>query len=430
MNLRLLLTFTPAVISSMAAIADVPELNMPIIQTKYTADPSPMLHNDTIFLYTSHDESDAEGFKMYDWLLYTTTDMVNWQDRGAVASLDNFKWHDGKNGAWAQQVVERNGKYYMYCPIHGHGIGVLTADSPYGPFTDPIGKPLVWQKEHWYDIDPTVFIDDDGQAYLYWGNPEIYYVKLNKDMISFDGDVHKVQQTIDGFGAPGPKERVKDGVYKDFYTEGPWFYKRNGKYYLLYAAGGVPEHIAYSMSDTPVGPWKYMGEIMPLSDTGSFTNHAGVVDYKGKSYFFYHTGKLPHGGGFGRSVAVEEFSYNPDGTFPTIMPTDSGVPAIATFNPYKRNEAETMAWSEGIKVEPNSKTGVYVSDVHDGDYIRLSNVDFGSGGPRTFCASVASALRGGTLEVRLDKRMESLSLRSMSPAPADGKNGGFLRLRL
>ena len=132
----------------------------------------------------------------------------------------------------------------------------------------------------------------------------------------------------------------------------------------------------------------------------------------------------------GRSVAVEEFSYNPDGTFPTIMPTDSGVPAIATFNPYKRNEAETMAWSEGIKVEPNSKTGVYVSDVHDGDYIRLSNVDFGSGGPRTFCASVASALRGGLLKSVLIKRMESLSLRSMSPAPADGKNGGFLRLRL
>ncbi|WP_301748679.1 family 43 glycosylhydrolase, partial [uncultured Duncaniella sp.] len=171
----------------MAAIADVPELNMPIIQTKYTADPSPMLHNDTIFLYTSHDESDAEGFKMYDWLLYTTTDMVNWQDRGAVASLDNFKWHDGKNGAWAQQVVERNGKYYMYCPIHGHGIGVLTADSPYGPFTDPIGKPLVWQKEHWYDIDPTVFIDDDGQAYMYWGNPNLYCVKLNEDMISYSG---------------------------------------------------------------------------------------------------------------------------------------------------------------------------------------------------------------------------------------------------
>ena len=76
-------------------------------------------------------------------------------------------------------------------------------------------------------------------------------------------------------------------------------HKREGKYYLLYAAGGVPEHIAYSMSGGPLGPWKYMGEIMPLQDTGSFTNHCGVIDYKGNSYFFYHTGKLPGGGGSG-----------------------------------------------------------------------------------------------------------------------------------
>lgn len=124
----------------------LPKLNMPVIQTKYTADPAPIVHNDTVYLYTTHDEDDAEGFKMRDWLLYTSTDMVNWQDRGAVASLKDFEWYKGDNGAWAECVVERNGKWYMYCPIHGHGIGVLVADSPYGPFKDPIGKPLVWQK--------------------------------------------------------------------------------------------------------------------------------------------------------------------------------------------------------------------------------------------------------------------------------------------
>ncbi len=107
--------------------------------------------------------------------------------------------------------------------------------------------------------------------------------------------------------------------YKDCYTEGPWFMKRGKNYYMIYAAGGVPEHIAYSMSKKPFGPWKYMGEIMPLEDTGSFTNHCGVTDFKGKSYFFYHTGKL--GGGLGRSVAVEEFKYNADGTFPIIHHT-------------------------------------------------------------------------------------------------------------
>ncbi|MDO5447456.1 MAG: family 43 glycosylhydrolase, partial [Prevotellaceae bacterium] len=119
----------------------------PLVQTKYTADPAPYVHGDTIYLYTTHDEDDAEGFKMYDWLLYTSTDMVNWTDHGAVASLADFKYFDGNNGAWALQVIERGGKWYMYCPIHGHGIGVLVSDSPYGPFKDPLGKPLVWQRE-------------------------------------------------------------------------------------------------------------------------------------------------------------------------------------------------------------------------------------------------------------------------------------------
>lgn len=96
-----------------------------------------------------------------------------------------------------EQVIERDGKWYMYCPIHGHGIGVLVADSPYAPFKDPIGKPLVWQKEHWYDIDPTVFIDDDGQAYMYWGNPNTYYVKLNKDMISYSGEIVQIPHIKD-----------------------------------------------------------------------------------------------------------------------------------------------------------------------------------------------------------------------------------------
>ena len=118
----------------------------PIIQTKYTADPAPMVYNDTVFLYTTHDEDDAEGFKMLDWLLYTSTDMVNWTDHGAVASLKSFDWVKRDNGAWAEQVIERNGKFYMYCPIHGNGIGVLVSDSPYGPFKDPLNKPLVWQK--------------------------------------------------------------------------------------------------------------------------------------------------------------------------------------------------------------------------------------------------------------------------------------------
>lgn len=165
----------------------------PIIQTKYTADPAPLVYNDTVFLYTSHDEDDAMGFKMQDWLLYSSTDMVNWTEHGAVASLKDFAWVPYDNGAWAVQCVERNGKFYLYCPMPGNvGIGVLVADSPYGPFKDPIGKPLIKNSNH--DIDPTVMIDDDGQAYMYWGNPKVYYVRLNDD-ISYSGEI--TQDTLE-----------------------------------------------------------------------------------------------------------------------------------------------------------------------------------------------------------------------------------------
>ena len=227
--------------------------------------------------------------------------MVNWTDHGSPLALESFAWADDR--AWAGQCIERHGKFYWYVCAHSKltntmAIGVAVGDSPIGPFKDAIGKPLC--DGEWAYIDPTVFIDDGGQAYLYWGNPELFYAELNEDMISLKGKVSIIKQTVEGFGAPNPKERQRDIKYMDTYVEGPWFYKRGRKYYLLYAAGGVPEHIAYSMSDNPVESWKYMGEIMPLQDIGSFTNHCGVVDYKGNSYFFYHTGKLPGGGGFCR----------------------------------------------------------------------------------------------------------------------------------
>ena len=162
----------------------------PIVQTKFTADPAPLVYHDTVFLFTGHDEDDAFGFKMKNWLLYTSTDMVNWTDHGVIASLKDFKWVNTDNGAWALQCVQREGKFYLYCPVpNGMGIGVLVGDSPYGPFKDAIGKPLI--KNGPQDIDPTVLIDNDGQAYLYWGNPNLYYVKLNRDMISYSGEIIK-----------------------------------------------------------------------------------------------------------------------------------------------------------------------------------------------------------------------------------------------
>lgn len=359
----------------------------PIIQTKYTADPAPMVYNDTVFLYTTHDEDDAEGFKMQDWLLYTSTDMVNWTDHGVVASLKSFDWVKRDNGAWAEQVVERNGKFYMYCPIHGNGIGVLVSDSPYGPFKDPLGKPLVWQKEHWDDIDPTVFIDEDGQAYMYWGNPNCYYVKLNEDMISYSGDIVKLKET------------------PEHYQEGPWFYKRNGHYYLAFASTCCPEGIGYAMSDSPTGPWKTKGYIMrPTERTRG--NHPGIMDYKGKSYVFglnYDLLKLETNTHYERrSVSVAEMHYNEDGTIQEVPYwADTKLEQIGTFNPFRKVEAETMAWGYGLKIAPNADKSLSVVDVNNGEYICVRGVNFGKNKARRFEVS-ALPLEGGNLKIRLD----------------------------
>ena len=359
----------------------------PIIQTKYTADPAPMVYNDTVFLYTTHDEDDAEGFKMQDWLLYTSTDMVNWTDHGVVASLKSFDWVKRDNGAWAEQVVERNGKFYMYCPIHGNGIGVLVSDSPYGPFKDPLGKPLVWQKEHWDDIDPTVFIDEDGQAYMYWGNPNCYYVKLNEDMISYSGDIVRLKET------------------PEHYQEGPWFYKRNGHYYLAFASTCCPEGIGYAMSDSPTGPWKTKGYIMrPTERTRG--NHPGIMDYKGKSYVFglnYDLLKLETNTHYERrSVSVAEMHYNEDGTIQEVPYwADTKLEQIGTFNPFRKVEAETMAWGYGLKTAPNADKSLSVVDVNNGEYICVRGVNFGKNKALRFEVS-ALPLEGGNLKIRLD----------------------------
>lgn len=137
----------------------------PIIQTNSTADPAPLVYNGTVYLYTSHDEEDATGFHMLNWKLYTSTDMVNWTDHGTVASLKTFPWAVQSNDAWAPQAIERNGKFYLYVPISvperpKNVIAVGVSDSPFGPFKDVLGRPLIDKATG--NIDPTVFVDDDG----------------------------------------------------------------------------------------------------------------------------------------------------------------------------------------------------------------------------------------------------------------------------
>jgi hypothetical protein len=373
----------------------------PIVQTIYTADPAPLVYNGRVYLYTGHDEDASTYFTMKEWRVWSSADMVNWTDHGSPLNLASFSW--ASSNAWAGQAVERNGKFYWYVPMTTKAtgrmaIGVAVADSPTGPFRDALGHPLADTNE----IDPTVFIDDDGQAYLYWGNPNLWYVKLNPDMISYSGSPTKINLTTAGFGT-----RTGDAKRPTLFEEGPWVYKRGGLYYLVYAAKCCSEFIAYSTAPGPLGPWTYRGTVMPTQG-GSFTNHPGIIDFAGNSYFFYHNGALPGGGGYTRSVAVEKFSYRSDGTIPTITMTTAGAPQVGTLDPYLRQEAETIATESGVETEDNGSGGRSVSFIDNGDWIKVKGAAFGTGSA-AFTARVASGTSGGKIELRLDSTTGTLA---------------------
>ncbi|MDP4181645.1 MAG: carbohydrate-binding protein [Bacillota bacterium] len=374
----------------------------PIVQTVYTADPAPMVYNNTCYVYTGHDEDTLVNnfFTMNDWRCYSSTDMVNWTDHGSPLSYKTFSWTKGD--AWAGQVIERNGKFYYYVPMTqkngGMAIGVGVSTKPEGPFTDAIGKPLVTTGTG--DIDPTVFIDDDGQAYLYWGNPNLWYVKLNKDMISYTGTPTKINLTTASFGVRSNTDRPTQ------YEEGPWFYKRGSLYYMVFAAGPVSEHIAYSTSTGPTGPWTFKGTIM-ATQGASFTNHSGICDYKGNTYFFYHNGALTGGSGYHRSVCIEQFKYNSDGTIPSMNMSKNGPDQVGALNPFERTEAETICWESGVETENCGEGGMDVCSIENGDYIKVKGVNFGTGAT-SFEARVASANSGGNIEIRLDSTTGTL----------------------
>jgi arabinoxylan arabinofuranohydrolase len=413
-----------AVILSLSAISMVSWArdcfaDNPIIQTNFTADPAPMVYNDTLYLYTSHDEDTAVNFVMYNWMLYTTTDMVNWTDHGIVAGVrapnNTFPWAAGSN-AWAPQVIEKNGKFYLYAPIQGAGamtIAVAVADSPFGPFKDALGKSLVSTGTS-DDIDPTVYIDSDGKAYLYWGNPNCHYVTLNADMISYSGSI-------------GTTPKIQT------YQEGPWFYRRDNNYYLAFASTCCPEGIGYAMSSSPTGPWTYKGSVMD-GNTNSSGNHPGIVDFKGNSYVFgfnyYLNNNLTNGTHQERrSISVAQFTYNADGTI-SKLPwwTLAGPAQIGHLDPYVQTEAETIAWESGagtktctsptdynncwktgVRTEVCSDTGggMDVTSIQNGSFIKVKGVDFGLGAT-SLDVRVASAGSGGNIEVRLESQTGTL----------------------
>src|SRR6188768_3119716 len=382
------MTLSAMALAAVAAIPSPARADNPIVQTFYTADPAPMVHEGRLYLYTSHDEDVTVGdfYTMNDWRLYSTADMVNWTDHGSPAGLKSFSW--GNDSAWAPQGIARNGKFYLYVPLNnnsGAKIGVGVSNNVAGPFTDPLGKALAFKDSG--NIDPTVFVDDDGQAYMYWGNGTLRYVKLSSDMTSTSGSITDV--SLSGF------------------TEGPWFYKRAALYYMVFAATSGNEKISYATSNSPTGPWSVRGDIMGPGTT--FTNHPGIVDFKGHSYFFYHNSSLPGGNNYKRSVCVEEFTYGADGSIPKVTMTTKGPSAVATLDPFQQVEAETIAFSSGLKTEKCTDTGagMNVTSISNGDYIKVKDVDF-LDGVTSFEARVTSAASNAKIELHLDSQTGTL----------------------
>ncbi len=292
----------------------------PIITDAFTADPAAMVSGDTVYLYTGHDEAlpDRPGYVMKEWLCFSSTDMVNWKSEGTPLSLKDFSW--AKDNAWAAHTIERDGKFYWYVSVWrgeglGFAVGVATSDSPTGPFVDPLGKPLVssdmtpdptnpeGRRVTWDDIDPAAFIDDDGQAYLFWGNTNLYWAKLKDNMVELDEEIHQIEL---------PR-----------FTEAPWVHKKGDLYYLTYA-WGFPERTAYATSKSITGPWEYRGVIKGLAGNCN-TNHQAIIEFKGRDYFIYHNGGLLSGGSFRRSVCVDELRYEADGLIQYLVPTLQGV---------------------------------------------------------------------------------------------------------
>ena len=289
----------------------------PIITHKYTADPAAIVHNDTVFLYTGHDATPHPEMRYHldKWLVFSSTDLVNWTEYEVPLKPNDFEWATGS--AWASEVVEKDGKFYWYVTAqhdesnHGKAIGVAVSDSPTGPFKDARGSALItndmtteYTDISWEDIDPTVWIEENGQAYLFWGNTQCYYVKLKDNMIEFEGDIIPVD-------LPN-------------FTEAPYIHKKGDWYYLSYAYE-FPEKTAYAMSKSIEGPWEYKGILNEVAGNSN-TNHQSIIEFKGIDYFIYHNGSIPnHGSSFRRSVCIDQLFYNADGTLQRIQMTSEGI---------------------------------------------------------------------------------------------------------
>jgi len=287
----------------------------PLVRDRYTADPSARVWADgRLYVYPSQDQFPSRGCDLMDkYHVYSTDDMVNWVDHGQILEAADVPWReeelaDNATFMWAPDCIYRDGKYYFYYPHPSKNpwnsnwkIGVAVSDKPASDF---VPEPT-WIEGTASEIDPCVFIDDDGQAYLYnGGGGRCFVTKLKDNMLELDGEPQRI-----------PSTQIPR------FHEGPWVFKRENKYYFMYPADNGSEkgdEMRYSMSDSPMGPWTYKGVV--LEPTGCGTSHGSIVEFKDQWYLFYHNQMLSNNGTL-RSICFDKLYFNEDGTMQLVKQT-------------------------------------------------------------------------------------------------------------
>lgn len=372
-------------------IPSVATAQNPIISGQFTADPTARVFNNKVYMYPSHDIQAPEGvrqdwFCMADYHVFSSKDLVNWQDHGIIATQESVPWVNPKGySMWAPDCVEKNGKYYFYFPAgpkggRGFGIGVGVADKPEGPFTFE-EKPI----EGIFGIDPCVLNDDDGKSYIYWGGISGAPLKDNMKELAAKGE--RMQGLPEGF------------------KEGPFAFKKDGHYYLTFPwvrEEGGTEVLAYAMSNKPLGPWDFKGIIMKESPTKCWTNHHSIVQYQGEWYLFYHHNDYSPHFDKHRSARIDRISFNADGTIQKVVPTLRGVGIHKADSRIDIDRYSTAAQEVELSFLDTTNTfrGWEVRLSPKGSWLTYNDVDFSTIGERAYLMANVKADKNTRFVIR------------------------------
>ena len=374
----------------------------PIVRDQFSADPTARVFNGKVYVFPSHDILTPEGkglrkdwFCMADYHVFSSENLTDWTDHGMIVSQNKVAWVDSTSySMWAPDCIVRNGKYYFYFPANkkvadangrkGFGVGVAIANKPEGPYT-PLPEPIKGVN----GIDPNVFIDKDGQAYIYWAMGNIVVAKLKDNMTELASEPQIIANL--------PQKGLK---------EGPFLFERKGIYYLTIPhVENKIERLEYAIGDNPMGPFKMAGVVMDESPVNCWTNHQSFVEYKGQWYLFYHHNDYSPKFDKNRSIRVDSLSFNADGTIRKVTPTLRGVGVSLATNKIEidrySNKSETGS-SIAFVDSANTFNGWKTILDSKGAWVKYNAVDFGKEKLKTVEVK-AMSVNGGILQVRLDK---------------------------